>query len=517
MGAMTPDSETAYVSLRRPLFGALARLSRQGFIIRPADASDLVHDFFVEVWPAVARGYDPNRGKLEAYACRAFTNFARPRIVRLREWQSRLVETAELARLAAAQDQLSESARDIAAAADALAKLPPLHREILQAYLVSDLHSERALADVFGLSRYRFRETLVEALGRCAVLLGEPGRISQDDWKVARALWKDGRTAAEAALFLGRTVEQVRQARQRIRKLLFDGLRQCHPTIRLTERKTIMPRDVQSLLKEVLISPGTSHLLDEVRQRADEILAYLEHAEPADWGSGSNSEWLAEVYAAIGGEEELSPRDKETLNSMVSATQAEESFIGYAFKEALIRDLPEEVPSLEERLAGVPMVDKEELKELIDTPSVQAALPQAEKLILYGVTPLTVFYATEAVGSLISRLARHKITPGGALILEEHDRGKPDLWLTTSRGSVLTHPIVRDEIAKMAECSAATAAVLLPWLVTVARFRPFVFRGLEAKPLDGAVALEAVSEVTEDLVLRWGATVDVGSAPAFAN
>jgi RNA polymerase sigma factor (sigma-70 family) len=511
---MTLDNETAYLSLRRPLFGVLARLSRQGFVTRPADASDLVHDFFVEVWPAVARGYDSNRGPLEAYACRAFANFARPRIVRLHRWQSRLVESAELARLAAAPDRLSESARDIAAVAEALAKLPPLHREVLQAYLTSDLHSERALADIFGLSRYRLRETLVEALGRGAVLLGEPGRIPRDDWEVARALWKEGRTAGEAATLLGRTVEQVRQARQRIGRLLFDGLRQGHSTIRLTERKTIMPRDVQSLLKEVLTSPGKSHLLAEVRQRADEILDYLERAEPAGWATG-DPEWLAEVYGAIGGEEELSPEDTATLDSMVSATRSEESFIGYAFKEALIRDLPEEVPSLEARLAGMPMVETEELKELIDTPSVQAALPQAEKLILYGVTPLTVFYATEAIGSLIGRLARHKVTPGGALILEEHDRGKPDVWLMTSRGNVLTHPIVLNEIANMAECSAGTAAVLLPWLVAVARFRPFVFRGLEAKALKGAVALETVTEVTEDLVIRWSATVDVGSAPAL--
>jgi hypothetical protein len=85
----------------------------------------------------------------------------------------------------------------------------------------------------------------------------------------------------------------------------------------------------------------------------------------------------------------------------------------------------------------------------------------------------------------------------------------------TSRGNVLTHPIVLNEIANMAECSAGTAAVLLPWLVAVARFRPFVFRGLEAKALKGAVALETVTEVTEDLVIRWSATVDVGSAPAL--
>ena len=255
---MIPDTEIGYTDLRRFLFGALARLARQGLIVPPDDAADIVHDFFVEVWPAVVRGYDPNRGKLEAYSYRAFVHFARPRIVRLRQWRSRLVKTSELARLAATPARLSESTRDTAAVADALAKLPPLHRDVLHAYLASDLHSERALSEAFGLSRYRLRETLVEALGRVAVLLGEPGRIRQGDWEVARALWKEGRTSAEAGVLLGRTTEEVRQARERIGMLLSDGLRQCQPTTRLTKRRVMMSRDVQSFLKEVLASPGSS-------------------------------------------------------------------------------------------------------------------------------------------------------------------------------------------------------------------------------------------------------------------
>ncbi|MGH9318089.1 MAG: sigma-70 family RNA polymerase sigma factor [Thermoanaerobaculia bacterium] len=518
---MISNSETVYVWLRRLLFGALARLAREGFVVPPADAADLVHDFFVEVWPAVARGYDPNRGKLEAYAYRAFVHFARPRIVRMRRWRSRLVETAEIARLEPAPDQLSESGRDIAAVGDALAKLPPLHRDVLHAYLTSDLHSERALSDVFGLSRYRLREMLVEALGRVAVSLGEPGRIPQGDWEVARALWKEGRTAAEAAVFLGRTVEQVRKARERIGRLLSGGLSSARQRSVFSERRVIMPRDVQSLLKEVLASPGKQHLLDEVRHRAGEILDHLERAESLEeWGKASDdAEWLAEVYGAIAGDEELSSEDKTTLDAMVSATRGEESSIGYAFKEALIRNLPEEVPSLESRLAGLPMVDEEEQKELFDTPAVQAALPQAAGLIVYGVTPLTIFYATEAVGGLIGRLMRHRIVRLDAdLVLEECDRVTPDRSpvMTTSRGFVLAHPMVLNEIVKVAECSAATAPVLLFWLVNVARFRPFVFRGLEAKPREGAVALTAVKDVAavaDDLALRWGQTGYVNAAP----
>ena len=150
---------------------------------------------------------------------------------------------------------------------------------------------------------------------------------------------------------------------------------------------------------------------------------------------------------------------------MVSAARAEESLIGYAFKEALIRDLPSNVSTLESRLANLPKVKEEERKELIDTPAVQAALPEAEALIVYGVTPLTVFYASEAVGALIGRLRRHKIArPDVVLILEEHWESKQaeSPIQITQRGSVLAHPIVLDEIVKVAECSTATAAVSSP-------------------------------------------------------
>lgn len=228
------DQETAYLRLRRLLFGALARLARQGFTAPPADALDLIQDFFAEVWPTVSGNFDPARGtKLETYAYQAFVRFARPRIVELHRWRNLLVGTSELARMSdrTPVDEVSESERDLIAVADAVRTLPSLHRDVLTAYLASGRPSERAIAGKFSLSRYRLRQTLAEAFARVAVALGERGPISERDWLVARALWEERRTPAEAADRLGMTLQQIRNARERIGTILVRQLRVLPPDL----------------------------------------------------------------------------------------------------------------------------------------------------------------------------------------------------------------------------------------------------------------------------------------------
>jgi len=48
VGKVGLETEAAYRQFRRLLLGALARLSRQGFAVPPAEGLDLIHDFFAE-------------------------------------------------------------------------------------------------------------------------------------------------------------------------------------------------------------------------------------------------------------------------------------------------------------------------------------------------------------------------------------------------------------------------------------------------------------------------------------
>src|SRR4051794_27876736 len=96
MTEITDNSVAASYRTLQPLFyGALARLAAQGFAVPPADALDLIHDFFLEAWPGITARYDPAQGRKEPYVYRAFIRFARPRIIRLQRLQSGPIDEFE--------------------------------------------------------------------------------------------------------------------------------------------------------------------------------------------------------------------------------------------------------------------------------------------------------------------------------------------------------------------------------------------------------------------------------------
>lgn len=262
--------------------------------------------------------------------------------------------------------------------------------------------------------------------------------------------------------------------------------------------------DVRLLLETVLASPGNKELLDEVRARATEIIEHLdEMGSLADWEQPvfkNHPEWVAEVLAAIAGEDELSTEDEETIEALFEANASDESAVGYAFKEGLLQGLPEHLADLGGWLKSVPPISKDEWEELLQTPAVQAALPPAERLAPFGVSPLTVFYATEAISGLTERLAaRHLGFLHTPIILD------PSALPARARfGFVLPSDAVLREIQQMAECSRALADVLYPWLTAVAQFKPFVFRHFQASPVETAVRLTRIPTEHHDLYVRWG-------------
>jgi len=225
------DLETAYQTLRPMLFGALGKLSRQGFSVLPSDGLDVIHDFFVDEWGKVAAHYDPGKGKLESYVYAAFVNFARPRLIRLQRLQGSLTDPQELSKIAEEEEIPVEGPRsaDLQQLFDRILKhLPDEDRALLSAYVRSGRSPERALARSQGISRYKLRERLIEALGRFAVFLRQPTGIPDRDWRVAIALWHDQRSTSEAARALGLTESQVRNARKRNEKYLIEAVRRYH-------------------------------------------------------------------------------------------------------------------------------------------------------------------------------------------------------------------------------------------------------------------------------------------------
>jgi RNA polymerase sigma factor (sigma-70 family) len=518
---LIPDIEIAYKELRPQMLDALAKLARRGFVVSPWDGLDLIHDFFVEAWDGIKSRYNPAKGSVNTYTYWAFVHFARPRIIKLQRLQRSLIEPEQLDLLSSEADEDEEAyvppedSKQVVR--EALSHLPLREREILSRYLYSKPHAERILAKKFSLSRYRLRQILVGALGQVMVRLDKPTRMLERDWKVAVALWRDKRSLDETSAYLGLTIHQVREANSRNVHLLAEALKYYHPRRSGQLRRNTMKSQQNSnsphdLLEEALKSPGNTDLLEQVRDRADEVLVALENSESfglsEDEMRAVDPLWVAEVYQAMSTAVGQSDEESEASKALFHAHQEEEASVGVAFKETLMAGLPERLQNIGRWFYLVPQVDVEERRELIEEPSVQAGMPYSEQLIPYGVTPLTVFYATEAVSSLLDRLMRYEMLDINASVV----LGVNKVEVEGHDNALLSIDLLVDEIEKVSECSERAAHALYAWSVGAAQYKPFLFSGFKASPREEGVSLARTCNVYDDLFQRWGLQYDFASA-----
>ncbi|MGH2396451.1 MAG: GspE/PulE family protein [bacterium] len=264
-----------------------------------------------------------------------------------------------------------------------------------------------------------------------------------------------------------------------------------------------------SLLRRILLSSDRK-LLDELRRRSTEILKELERLREEEHqalfeldGGQVSLEWLAEVYSALSSlatEEVHAIENDACVKQLLDARTEWEDAIGKAFAEALLPSwLPDNLRNVGAWFDTLDKVPPRRVQELRDTPAVKAGGPISNELCMFGITPLTVYQATQAVYLLVDRLGDY----------EHLKRGDPIL-LTTSTDPTekalqqLDPASVVTEIAEYADCSREAAQCLLQWLIQLAQYHPQLFYQLEATPhgRDGLllkVLLDAKSNVYE----RW--------------
>jgi hypothetical protein len=503
VGEALPDIDQSYRELRPLFFLALGRLARQGFVTSPADGLDLIHDFFADAWEKVSRTYKPSRGNYRAYAYQSFVQFVRPRIVRIQRFQNyklRPDEVESALKAPAATSPSPETSYDHQLVRARIAELPQLQREILTDYVYSDKVSERALAQAHSLTRHRLREQLVDALGRLLVRLERPNEISQGDWQVALALWRDARSISQAARYLHLTEHQVRSANRRNFEFLTRVLSVYHPhrTLRRQEMaKTEVVLGPRELFKKTIFSPGSEELLSQLAQRAEEIMNSLDDPEAMDISEEEmrslHPDWVARVYEALGtaGEEE----EALDISTEGYAHARAEREVGEAYEQSLIPGLPPHLADLPRWLSNLPEVDDNERRDLLDTPSAKGAESLAPDLARYGVTPLTVLDATNAVSRLLQRYLRTERLADPIILSHQ---GVND-------GAVLNAEHLADEVSLVAVCREPTARVLLDWSIEVAHIKFLLFDTFVAQTAGGeSLKLNYTGEKQPDLHKRWG-------------
>ncbi len=522
--AQIPPMETAYQEMRPALFGALSKLAKQGFVASPSDSLDLIHDFFAEAWPGVTSNFDPSKGNFRSYAYGAFIHFVRPRIVRLQRLQNCLVSPEELARF---HDMHSPTEEVVAFSIDekalvrAFGGLSEYERNVLRSYINAEPVSERLLARKFFLSRYKLRELLIEALGRLILVLDVPFDTSQQDWMVARLLWRDRRSIPEAAAILGLTKQQVRNAAarnaERMARVLEDYQVKGSSSRRssMSGEQKQQPATASQLLRDALLSPGNNDLLKMIHTRASEILATLDDSnspgiEEAEIAA-INPVWIAEVYEAIseGAGNALQPSEEhpDVVAALVALGEKDESAVGSAFRETLIADLPPFLSNFDEWFGAVPRIAEDEMKDALNTPAVRSGAPESHKLVLYGITPMTVFYTTEAMSGFVERLMRKGVVNSDRIFVRDSQ-----LFAMNESGEELdlTERVI-DEVVRFADCPSQTAILLVKWLLQVASYKPYLFSGFRFERKSNTQhSLVRTSETIENLYQRWS----VGDTPA---
>ena len=507
MRSITQESVAAeYVKYRPLLLRAISILARNGFAIGPADALDIVHDFFLEQWNRIAEHFDPEKGSFEGYLYRAFIQFARPRIVRIRRFQSELVDPAEISRVADSKHLSEDPATHLLWETwrDALLELNLDDRQLIQKYLGECLGSERQLARQLGLSRYVVRERLIRALGESLSRLRGFSFNAGIDTKVAESLWQESRTFSEAAAVLGMTVEQVRRANARNVGVITNALRAVAHSNQKDgnmTNPTTQPMTPQSLLYQALLSPGNEALLREVRCRANEIVDAIDTRDivfPEPTLRDRDNEWIARVYDALAGEEEhVSPEFEELTRQLVEVSEADLATIGAAFKQTLLPGLPTRLVKFDEFFRDLPRVSTGEFEQLTIESDVKEAFPESATLAIHGLRPSTFFYATEAVSGLLERMVRygHRTVP--TLIDTDLER------------------LMMDEVSKVTLLSEPSSTIVCKWLFSAAEYKPLLFSGFESERIPTGLLLQAQRR-SGTIYQRWAAVKQEAAEPIYA-
>lgn len=494
------DWEQGYIRYRPLLLRALGTLARNGFSVPISDGADLIQDFFLSEWPKINVNYEERKGTFANYLFRAFVQFARPRIVRIRRWQLQLASPEELSELEPAVEEPDlvfglEFERWLRL----IENLSAENRRFLSDYLHQVKGSQRELAGIRGVSRYSVREAVIRILGSLVATYGDPGLASSDDWKVAQAIWRQKRTILETAELLGMSPEQVRRANARnlnflSRALLrYRGQKRGEITMSASSTGMGPAMNPEVLLYKSLTSPGNRELLSQLRSRSREVLTFLDQRDPnfpQEALASIDEQWVAEVYEALAGEAEpLQNAEVEELSRRLFETSVQDSAsIGAAFNQTLLPGLPLELVMFDRWFESLERASDEETEELSSRPDVRAAFPVSVQLINFKLTPSIFFFATEAVSSLIDRLIRMGIISERNVLL-------PNSELTTERLS--------NEIGRMAEVSKDTAPLLCQWLFRAAEYKPYLFSGFESEATHSGIRLSR-ADTSPNLYQRWG-------------
>lgn len=517
MTTPAPSFEVAYREYRGLLFAALGRMALQGFVVPPGDASDLVHDFFIDAWSGLEQRYEPQRASFQTYMYAAFVRFARPRIVRLHRFNKALCDPAEMTRLAdllAGDSGPADDAIDLARVHQSIADLPVALHEALSGWLDANRTSERDVARTLGLSRYELRRRLIEALGQITVAMGALHEADSTDRDVAIAVWQDGLTVNEAAGQLGMTSQEVRNACLRNQRRVQQSMALMRGTPPLPSGRTTMNTPSTTELVGTILSGALDDAsLLQIESNAGELLGPLAETidqAPAAW-ERLPPDQVAKVYLALARGLGAGITVEQEPDPLVAEGADDCRAVGLAFADALVPALPtrSSLYHLADALAArTRPLPPDRLQQLLGEHDVQAAGDAVLPVAAYGLGPMHFVYASDAIGLLLQRAINAGYFPRGAALSVVREGGGVNYICTAShskltRDNQLTQDDLVREVATMADISRDIAKPVLDWMVNSAPAVRSLFTGFSASFNEQNVILMPHEMADDDLFQRW--------------
>lgn len=216
------DSEREYKEYRPLLLWEASKLSRSNAPLVVIEALDLIHSFYVEEWAKVKATYkpgwsdNPDRETFRPYVCASFRFFARRRMLKLEYLRSRSLDVDTLYGEIAVLDSdamAADEEHDASLIRAGMKQLPANEQSVLHAYLMRP--SIRKVAQHLGISRFRVKQELGNAVARLAMEVAVPGGISKREWAITCLMLGKGGSITCTAKKLNLTPKEVRETHRR--------------------------------------------------------------------------------------------------------------------------------------------------------------------------------------------------------------------------------------------------------------------------------------------------------------
>lgn len=193
-------------------------------------------------------------------------------------------------------------------------------------------------------------------------------------------------------------------------------------------------------------------------------------------------------------------KEKETTENIWEyAKKQAYAGISKMFKETLMDGLHPHLRDMHTYFHALRPVALEEREKLYqeNKKEIDAGMPYSGDLLLYGITPVMIFDACEAISELFDRL----ICTG--VIRKEFPCFSRASSTFSCADAPNLHSMVLKEVSAMCGCPIDVSVKIIEWFCGILPYKPHLFRKFRARCGETEIRFEYVQPHEEKTIERW--------------